>query len=81
MDEIPEFRVVEVTHRGKTEIYWAINPWRESMAPGDAQGLDIFLKGRRRTVKHMEGLKRGQEINSDDYVGVSVYADGEGRSW
>lgn len=81
MSDIPEFNAVEVTHKGKAEIFWGINPYNEQMAPGDAQGLDIWLKGRIRTVKHMEGLKRGQTIQADDYIGISVYSDGEARSW
>lgn len=71
----PEFKAVETTNRGKTTIYWGSMPFTANAQ--EAQGKQIILSGRIRTIKHAEGLVRGAVIEAGDYCGISVVADGE----
>lgn len=71
----PEFKAVETTNRGKTTIYWGSMPFTAKAQ--EAQGKQIVLNGRIRTIKHAEGLVRGSVIEAGDYCGISVVADGE----
>lgn len=77
MSETPEFKAVETTNRGKTTIYWGSMPFTAKAQ--EAQGKQIVLNGRIRTIKHAEGLVRGALIECGDYAGVSVLSDGEAQ--
>lgn len=73
----PEFKAVETTNRGKTTIYWGSMPFTAKAQ--EAQGKQIILSGRIRTIKHAEGLVRGAVIEAGDYCGLAVYGDGEAQ--
>jgi len=75
-EDIPEFKPVETTNRGKTEIYWAGYPWSDGER--NVQHRSIVLSGRIRVVKAIEFLHRGKP-EKGDYCGISVYSDGESR--
>ncbi len=77
MSDIPEFKCVETTMRGKREIYWGPLP-SQFAGERDLKNRSVVINGEIRVIRDAEFLHKLKPV-AGDYVGLSLYHKGESR--
>ncbi len=77
MSDIPEFKCVETTMRGKREIYWGSLP-SSFEGERDLKNRSVVINGEIRVIRDVEFFHKVKPV-AHEYVGLSLYHKGESR--